>query len=476
MTERLLKTRFAPSPTGHIHLGNARTALFNALLARGRGHFLLRIEDTDKERSQVDYETGLMQDLQWLGMPWDEGADPDGGERGAAGPYRQAARADIYADFYDRLIAMGRAYPCFCSEQQLAISRKLQLSAGQPPRYSGTCANLKPEEVERKLAAGEKPSLRFRVPRGEVVEFVDGVRGPQKFKADDIGDFIIRRGDGGASFMFCNVIDDALMGVTVAMRGEDHLTNTPRQVMIAQALELTPPTYAHISLISGSDGAPLSKRNGSRSIRELRAEGYFPEAVVNHLARLGHYFEDTRFQTFDELAAGFGFDHLAKSPARFDEEQLRHWQKEAVLHLPEERIWAWLDEPTRALVGEARRSAFVAIVRDNAVFPPQAADWARILFDVRWSVDDAAKAALAEVDAEFFLAAKNALKDVGADFKALSGAVKAVTGKKGRELFMPLRLALTGVEHGPEMSKVTELLGVDAIAARLDAARALARC
>lgn len=471
MTERSIKTRFAPSPTGHIHLGNARTALFNALYARGRGAFLLRVEDTDKERSKVEYEAGLMADLRWLGMPWDEGAFPDGAEHGAAGPYRQSARDAIYADYYQRLESMGRAYPCFCSEQQLAISRKLQLSAGQPPRYAGTCAHLSAEEVAAKRAAGGQAALRFRVAKGTSVSFDDGVRGVQSFKAEDIGDFIIRRADGGAAFMFCNVIDDALMAVSVAMRGEDHLTNTPRQVMIAEALGLTPPRYAHISLINGSDGAPLSKRNGSRSIRELRELGYFPEAVVNYLARLGHYFEDSRFLDMDGLAAQFGFEHLGRSPARYDEDQLRHWQKEALQQLPEERLAAWLNDATRALVPAALLSEFIALVRDSALFPAEAQAWAERLFGDGSVLEEGCDALIKAAGADFFAAA---LQHASTDFKALNGAVKDATGKKGKELFMPLRLALTGQEHGPEMSKVTQLLGLERLKLRLQAAHA--RC
>lgn len=473
MTAAPLKTRFAPSPTGHIHLGNARTALFNALLARGRGAFLLRVEDTDKERSTREFEEGLMADLEWLGLNWQEGALPGGGECGEAGPYRQSARDAVYAAYYQKLVELGRAYPCFCSEQQLAITRKLQLSAGQPPRYSGACAALSPAEVERKLAEGGQPTLRFRVTKGETVAFDDGVCGSQKFKAEDIGDFIIRRADGGSSFMFCNAIDDALMGVTVAMRGVDHLTNTPRQLMIAEALGLEAPVYAHISLIMGADGSPLSKRNGSRSIRELRELGYFHEAVVNYLARLGHYYEDTRFLSLDELAAGFALEHLGRSPARYDEDQLQHWQKEALMQLPEARVWDWLTEAARALVPEALRAEFVAVARDNALFPAEAQAWAEVLFGGALALPEAAQAVLEAAGGAFFAAALDAVGRVGTDFKALAEAVKAATGAKGKGLFMPLRLALTGHEHGPEMSKLTVLLGAERMRERLAAA---ARC
>ena len=273
-----VKARFCPSPTGLIHLGNARTALFSALFAKKMdGVFLLRIEDTDRERSKQEYADILMQDLKWMGLEWQEGPDHDCG----AGPYYQAQRQFIYDDYYERLEVAGMAYPCFCSEEELALARKIQRASGKPPRYPGTCRKLSDEQIAVKLSQGCQPTLRFKVLDDEWVEYEDFVRGKQKFNSNDIGDFIIRRGDGTSPFMYVNAIDDSLMGVTHVMRGEDHITNTPRQLMILAALGLRAPQYGHISLITGQDGSPLSKRNGSRSIEALRLEGYLPEAVIN---------------------------------------------------------------------------------------------------------------------------------------------------------------------------------------------------
>lgn len=283
MKPAFVKTRFAPSPTGLLHLGNVRTALFNALYARhGGGVFLLRIEDTDLERSRGEYILSLMEDMHWLGLDWQEGPEADD----THGPYAQSQRGEIYRRYFDELEEQGLAYPCFCSQRELELSRKTQLASGRPPRYAGTCAHLTAEERQKRLDKGIQPTLRFRVENGAVVQFNDLVRGPQAFPTDDIGDFVIRRAEGSAAFFFSNAIDDALMDVTHVLRGEDHLTNTPRQILLQQALGLATPHYGHISMIVGADGAPLSKRTGSRSVRELREAGYLPLAVVNYLARL----------------------------------------------------------------------------------------------------------------------------------------------------------------------------------------------
>ena len=268
-------TRFAPSPTGSLHLGNARTALFNFLLARQLGgQFLLRIEDTDLERSAERYLAELIDDLHWLGLGWDAG--PDIG--GAHEPYRQSQRNAIYAEYFARLATSGLVYPCYCTPLELEVSRRAQLAAGRPPRYAGTCRELSAGERDAKLAGGLKPSLRFRVPQGRSVEFHDFVRGAQRFASEDIGDFIVRRADGNAAFFFCNALDDALMGVTHVLRGDDHLTNTPRQILLLEALGLDIPQYGHVALLTGMDGAPLSKRHGSVSVREFRERGFLPQA------------------------------------------------------------------------------------------------------------------------------------------------------------------------------------------------------
>ncbi len=461
-----VKTRFAPSPTGFIHLGNARTALFNALLGRGEGRvFLLRIEDTDRDRSREEFVAALEEDLMWLGLGWQEGPVV-GGEHG---PYFQSQREALYQRYYRQLEEHDLAYPCFCSEAELKLSRKLQRSAGQPPRYSGKCAHLSEGERQRRRQDNPRPTLRFRVPRDRVIAFDDLVRGPQRFDSNEIGDFIIRRGDGSAAFFFSNAIDDALMGVTHVLRGEDHLTNTPRQQLILEALGLQSPRYGHISMIVGHDGAPLSKRHGSRSIRELRQQGYFPQAVVNYLARLGHKYDDEGFLDLDQLAAQFRFDRLGKAPARYDAHQLLHWQHQALVAASADEIWQWMGPQVRELVGEERRNEFLDLVVANISFPEHALHWAQVVYQDPLELSDEMREVVAAAGREFFQQALLALELHPADFKAFSNAIKQATGVKGKALFQPLRAAFTGELGGPEMSKLMRVLGPERLRLRLRA-------
>ncbi len=459
-----IKTRFAPSPTGYLHIGGARTALFNVLLARhSQGEFLLRIEDTDEERSLEAYTQALMVDLRWLNCDWQEGADIGGPH----GPYWQSQRRAIYEEYYAKLQAQGLAYPCFCSEEQLALSRKLQRVSGKAPRYAGTCRGLSPEKIAEKIAQGCQPALRFNIASQGVIEFDDMVKGKQIFQADDIGDFIIRRADGGSAFMFANAIDDALMGITHLLRGEDHLTNTPRQLAIARALGLREPRYGHISLILGQDGAPLSKRNGSMGIQDLRDMGYFPSAVLNYLARLGHYYADNTLYDIAGLAAAFTETGLSKSPARFDEQQLRFWQKEAVLHADSETFWQWLTPTTRELIPADKKTLFIQTMQTNVLFPQEAEHWATILF-AELIFNDEARTILSATDPKVFVVASEAVTKFATDFKAIANTVKEQTGVKGKDLFQPLRVALTGELHGPELGNITELLGVEKLTQRFN--------
>ncbi|NCX94186.1 MAG: glutamate--tRNA ligase [Gammaproteobacteria bacterium] len=406
-----MKSRFAPSPTGLIHMGNARTALFSALFAHGQqGTFLLRIEDTDLARSKKEYVDHLMDDLHWLGIEWQEGP----GQGGDHGPYFQAERGPIYQKYYDQLLAEGHAYPCFCSEAQLEMTRKMQRISGQPPRYSGTCRHLSDEERQKKRASGLPEAIRFKLPEKGVIEFEDGVRGKQRFLCDDIGDFIIRKTDQTASFMFCNAIDDSLMGVTHVIRGEDHFTNTPRQLVILEALNLKKPNYAHLSLIAGEDGAKLSKREGSRSIQALKEEGFFPLAVINYLARLGHYYASHELMSFSVLAQEFKIENLGKSPARFNEDQLEHWQKQVLQKLSQEELWDWITPEAKSLVPEHAKTDFITLIRETCLLPTDALPWAERLFKDPLEIDEAGKAILAESPAEMFIAAIESLKTNGA--------------------------------------------------------------
>ncbi len=461
------KTRFAPSPTGYLHLGNVRTALFNALLARHeQGHFLLRIEDTDRERSRPEYTAALLEDLRWLGLDWQEG--PEIG--GPHAPYAQAERAAIYAEYYRRLEERGRVYPCFCTPAELALSRKAQRAAGRPPRYAGTCAHLSVAEQAARRAHGRQPTLRFRTPVGQMVQFTDLVRGPQPFASDDIGDFIIRRADGGPQFFFANAVDDALMGITHLLRGEDHLTNTPRQLLLLEALELPVPRYGHLALIVGADGGPLSKREGHASLRELRAAGYLPEALLNYLARIGHRYERDGWLTPAELAAGFALERLGRAPAHHDEAQLLHWQVEAVQRASLEQAWAWLGEAVRARVPSACREEFIAAIRPNIRFPADAAFWAERLFSEELPLSAESQALIAQAGSEFFRHALAAYTEHGAAYQSLIDDLKRRAGVKGKNLFMPLRAALTGETHGPELARILALLPVDLAQRRLAAA------
>ncbi len=458
MTAPAFKTRFAPSPTGLLHLGNIRTALFNFLLAqREHGTFLLRLEDTDAMRGHEKYATALEQDMHWLGLRWNEG--PQVG--GQHGPYAQSERDHIYKEYFGALETKDLAYPCFCSEHELAISRKTALAAGRPPRYAGKCRALTRAEVETKFAKGEPATLRFRVEEGKALEFEDKVRGPQKFNTDDIGDFIIRRSDGTPAFFFCNAIDDAVMGVTLVVRGEDHLTNTPRQIMLLQALKLSVPDYAHIALVVGADGAPLSKRTGSKSVQELREAGYLPAAINNYLARLGHTYESNAFLDPQALAAAFDVGHLHRAPARYDEAQLMHWQREALLHLDSDEIWQWMAPKVASIVPAEQREAFINAVRGNISFPADALHWAQIVFTDTLPINPAAHAAIETAGKNFFETASQALEKHSTDFKALSETLKRTLSVSGKSLFQPLRAALTGELNGPEMVRLLPLIGAE---------------
>jgi len=460
-----MKTRFCPSPTGYMHLGNARTALFSALAThKEEGVFLLRIEDTDQTRSEEQYVSALLDDLAWMGLDWDEGP----GMGGDKAPYWQSQRQSIYDQYYDTLITQGLAYPCYCSEEQLKLNRKVQRSRGQAPRYPGTCRHLTAEDRAAKEAAGINPTLRFALPQGETVTFTDLVKGEQRFLTDDIGDFVIRRTDGTSPFMYCNALDDALMGVTHVIRGEDHLTNTPRQILILQALKLPIPTYAHISLILGDDGAPLSKRNGSRSINSLREQGYFYQAVVNYLARLGHYYEQNDFLTLPQLAELFEWKTLSRSPARFDLTQLNYWQQTALQNLDWETLWEWMGESVTEQVPKEKREAFINCIRGNISFPEEALQWANVCFgDLTWT--DEHWSELKNTGHSFFAAAQEACALHGDDFKAIATRVKEATGMKGKQLFLPLRLAITGEAHGPDLASLLPLMGITRVMRRFEA-------
>ena len=450
-------TRFAPSPTGSLHLGNARTAFFSYLWARqSGGRFILRIEDTDAERSQLRFRDELMAELRWLGLDWDEG--PDIG--GPSASYCQSERGEFYQELYAQLEAHDQAYPCYCTPEDLELSRKLQRMSGQPPRYAGTCRGLSATQRAAQAARGLKPTLRFAVPGDKIIEFNDAVHGPQRFASSDIGDFIIRRDDGSAAFFFCNAVDDSAMGVTQVLRGDDHMTNTPRQLLLLDALGLRRPGYGHVGLLVGEDGAPLSKRHGSTSAQEFRARGFLSAAILNQLFRLGHAADIDGWLPAAEMPAHFRPQHLGRAPARFDESQLLHWQKETLQRMSTAEVRAWL--------GADDATEFVDLVRHNVVLPSDAASWRAVVRGDLEPLGELEQQVIAAAGAEFFAAAAAAYTQANSDLKVLTRILKELTGRKGADLFMPLRVALTGTAHGPELAPLLKLIPPETARRRLE--------
>jgi nondiscriminating glutamyl-tRNA synthetase len=450
-------TRFAPSPTGSLHLGNARTAFFSHLWARkSGGRFILRMEDTDVERSQPRFRDELMAELRWLGLDWDEG--PDVG--GPSAPYSQAERGEFYRTLYARLEANGNAYPCYCTAEELELSRKLQRMSGKPPRYAGTCRHLTAAQRAEREARGLKATLRFAVPGDEIIEFTDVVHGPQRFVSNDIGDFIIRRDVGTSAFFFCNAVDDSSMGVTQVLRGDDHLTNTPRQLLVLDALGMRRPGYGHVGLLVGPDGAPLSKRHGSTGAYEFRERGFLPAAILNHLFRLGHTSDVDGWLAAADMPAHFRPEHLGRAPARFDESQLMHWQKETLERMSAAQIAAWLgsDDP----------ADFIDLVRHNVVLPMDAAPWRAVVRGDLPPLAHDEQRLIAAAGPEFFAAAAAAFNESASDLKQLTKLLKERTGRKGADLFMPLRVALTGQTHGPELGALLKLMSPQTARRRLE--------
>lgn len=470
MSHGPITTRFAPSPTGELHLGNARTALFSWLFARHHGgRFVLRIEDTDTERSKETYTAALMEDLRWMGLQWDAGPGlPDAKADAPGVEYRQSRRGSIYARYSAQLDANGLTYPCYCTPLELDLSRKAQLAAGRPPRYAGTCRDLSPEARVRKSAQGISPTTRFRVPTGKRVEFDDMVHGAQSFATDDIGDFILRRADGSAAFFFSNAIDDSEMGITHVLRGEDHLTNTPRQLLVLAALGLRAPTYGHLSLLVGADGAPLSKRHGATSVREFRERGYLPAALANHLFRLGHSSPENGVLDPAAMARAFTVKHLGRAPARFEESQLNVWQRDVAHHLPLEESERWLDAETPRELTEEQRRAFIAAIRPNVLLPKDVAHWREVVFGPSPRLDEAGMRLVSNAGPQFFQAAATAALSSRGNLNIIVDAVKGATGAKGPALWKPLRLALTGTTEGPELAPLLKAMPESAIHDRLN--------
>ena len=460
-----MRVRFAPSPTGHLHVGNARTALFNWLLARRhRGAFILRIEDTDAERSSRDSEAAIMKDLRWLGLDWDEG--PDIG--GTRGPYRQSERLHLYESYSKELLSAGTAYYCFCSVAQLDAERQAALAEGRPARYSGTCRSLTPEEAHARLAAGARPAVRFRVPEGRDVAFEDVVRGDVRFQTDVIGDPVIVRADGHPAYNFAVVVDDALMEVTHVVRGEDHISNTPRQLLLYEALGFSPPAFAHLSLVMGPDHSPLSKRHGATSVAEFRAKGYLAESLLNYLALIGWSpGGGDELLPIDELARRFSLEEVGLSAGVFDEEKLA-WVNRHYLKMADPKRLAALTVPYFNQAGVkmspndhgldflAQAMAMASASVDRLDQAP-----ARLAFLFNYAPEQplADATVRAEMQGPAARSVVTALADELAAaprldrerFRAVAAQVKMRTGQKGKSLFHPIRVALTGRAEGPEL-------------------------
>jgi len=438
-------TRFAPSPTGRLHVGNIRTALHNWLLARkAGGTFMLRIDDTDAERSREEYVDAIREDLAWLGMV------PDGEER-------QSARLAIYDEAFERLKAAGRAYPCYETAQELDLKRKILLGRGLPPIYDRAALALSDDERAAKEADGVAPHWRFKLDHDEPIRWEDGIRGTQKFDAAQLSDPVIRRADGSWLYMLPSAVDDIAMGVTNVLRGEDHVSNTAVQIQMFTALDAAPPAFAHEALLVGSEGK-LSKRLGSLGCDAYREQGVEPEALVALLARLGTSQPVEPIADRTSLVEGFDLAAFGRAPARFDDEEL-HRLNTAIVH-----TMAYADVADRlpAGMGEA---AWLAI-RPNIEKVADVADW--------WSIvtGPVAAAGLKAEDKAYCAAAAEVLAETGDDWKALTAALKAQTGRKGKALFLPLRLALTGMGHGPDMASLLPLIGTEAAQKRLQAAAA----
>jgi len=469
------RVRFAPSPTGELHVGNARTALFNWIFARHfGGDFILRIEDTDESRSALSYQVNLIDDIKWLGMNWDEGPQKEG----AYGPYKQSERLNIYAEHLKKLVAADLVYPCYCTEEELEEERQSLILSKRMPRYMGKCRNLTLAERKSREVQGRKHSYRFKVPQ-LTVEFDDLIRGAMKFEGDAIGDFIIIRSNGMPAYNFAAVIDDHLMAITHVIRGEDHLSNTALQIMLYRAFGFEPPVFAHHSLILGKDRSKLSKRHGSVSVGEFRKQGILPEALLNYLGLLGSSFTEGReVLSRDEMIADFSLTRASKSGAIFDEEKL-HWLNAIYIRNCDmedltKRLIPFLQQAgyqTESLDARWLRNV-IDTVKNDLIKLTDIGVHIRLFFDEQYELTDAAKQILAGASArkvvrafgEYLVSAQGPPKDF------YTGAIKYAkekTGVKGKELFMPIRAALTGVVHGPELDRVFAVLGKESAAKRL---------
>lgn len=443
------KVRFAPSPTGNLHIGNARTALINLLFARSNnGTFLLRIEDTDVERSDAVYESAILEDLRWLGVDWNEG------------PVRQTDRLSTYTEWADKLLTSGHAYRCFCSVEELERQRSEALKRGLPPRYSGKCRNLSVDQAEERKKAGEPFVIRFRAARRRI-EFKDLLHGKVAFPPDHVDDFIIIRNDGIPAYNFAVVVDDMLMDVTHVIRGSDHLSNTPKQIMLFETFGGRPPIYAHHGLLLGDDRKPLSKRHGASNISELRAAGILPEAVANYLGIIGKN-SKKEVLSHDELIREFSLESFSASDQVFDYEKLVWLNKEHLRQTPPERLIEMLDLP-------ADYRERVALVRENAgtlvelreqldIFEGDEIEPDALSFALKI---DALDVIVESIKKQFGEKGRPAIED-------LHKLLKESPGISRKDVFMLLRVITTGRKSGPPLTEVYPLISTRSMVGRLE--------
>jgi nondiscriminating glutamyl-tRNA synthetase len=435
-----VRVRFAPSPTGHLHVGGARTAIFNWLFARHHGGaFVIRVEDTDQARSTRESEQMVLDDLRWLGLEWQEG--PDHG--GPHAPYRQSERRDRYNETARQLVERGVAYRCYCSEEELEAKRKQAEAEGRPPHYDLKCWNDRRDD--------DAPhAIRFHVPEDGDVTIDDQIRGEVTWKKESLGDFIIVRSDGFPVYNFCVVVDDHDMEITHVIRAEEHLTNTHRQVLIYRAMQWDVPQFAHVSLILGQDRTKLSKRHGATSVSAYAEEGYLPEAMVNYLTLLGWSSPDGLDVFSREYAIEkFSLDRVNSAPAVFDPQKFE-WLNGQYIHAMSA---AQLAPLVRPFLDVAWLEEGIDVVKTSVQKLPQFAEALKFVHEY----------APAPIERAFAEKLAEELREHGAprdeaSYKAMVERLKTSTGAKGKALFMPLRLALTGLEHGPELVRSLPLL------------------
>lgn len=480
-----VRLRFAPSPTGPFHIGGARSALFNWLIARKcGGKLVLRIEDTDLERSSKESEENIKEALRWLGITWDEGIDAGGDY----GPYRQTERLPIYRKYTEKLLSGGQAYLCFCTEEELDAERQAQLERGEMPHYGGRCRHLTQAEQDELVKEGRKPTVRFRVPENQQIVFDDMVRGTVSFESNGVGDFVIVKSDGVPVYNYAVVIDDALMKISHVIRAEEHLSNTPRQLLLYDALGFGRPLFGHISLILGKDRTKMSKRHGATSVEQYRKLGYLPDALVNFLALLG-WAPNSEQEIFslEELIEQFSMDRVAKNPAVFDVDKLNwinaQYMKKtsagqiAGMALPHLIEAGYLPEK----VSEEQQNwvaEMVGAVQEQISYAAQVLDHADLFFrdDVEFESQEA-REILLDPDIPRVMASfkeKMLLLPV-VDVPAVQALLKSLVKELklgGKKVYMPIRVALTGKMHGPELFHLIPVIGKERILARLDASMA----